>query len=713
MIENTVNSISRFFPKKIVRNQEQINIQVAKNRVVLIQANAGAAKTTTLALRIGEALANNVQPEKILALTFTDAAREVMRIRLIELGINYKIVNEIQLLTFEEFAKNILFRIEGEEVKQVLHSRSLKGVALQALNYVSEQYGQKFDFLQIETHHLAIAQFLESLLRLKAMMVLDPYFDVDEIENVYERWGVTATQYLTSVEYERIRRGKRDAPAFRAQFDATYDLAQYLLEYPGIEQYIPDYRLVICDELHDLNEAAFTILSKLISADRKCFFVGAGDEHQVIHATLGASRVFLENRFKATFPTLKHYPLTITYRHGPHLAYAMREFAGKDIESFVSRHTEISVITYAEAENSETQCLLQCLKQWVNDGNSLEHCAILMRDRDQSIHIENTLRAASIDYKTPAMASYLQWDEVLFLRGIMAIVLNDLSSIKSYEVRSGVLDALAVFGDLHIPPADLESAKYTVAKNPELIFDFYNKYIRDSQLPHVKVMVSTVAYLQELGSETNAAEALLCVVERLNLRAVARRVFMRPHDAAVVEKSIDGVIKVAQISGFTIRDFSVMLNEAETFATRKREKNYVTLDTVENVKGREFEHVIIPKMERNVFPHPFADPQDERHLFYVGATRTKARLSLLVPSDMSKRSHFIAAMQLDGFKKEANKAVARNAAIKMSSDPVRQYLKVPFHEKDVAKKLGAKFDMARKAWYVEGGLDIRLFSAWL
>ncbi|MBC3860772.1 ATP-dependent helicase [Undibacterium jejuense] len=707
------NVVSKFFPKKIVRNQEQIDIQIAKHHVILVQANAGAAKTTTLALRIGEALANNVSPEKILALTFTDAAREVMRSRLIELGVNYKIVNEIQILTFEEFSQKVLLSIEGEEVKQIAQTRNLKLFALQALDHVAQQYGQKFDFLQIETHNIAIAQFLEAQLRLKAMMVLDPYFDLDEIENVFSLWGVTPTEYLTAIEYERIRRGKKDSPLFRAEFDATYDLAQYLLAYPGIEQHLPDYRLVICDELHDLNEAAFCILSKLIATERRCYFVGAGDEHQVIHATLGASREFLETRFKAAFPALKHLPLTITYRHDPHLAYAMREFAGKSIESFVTKRTEIQLLNYGELSESASKTLIVALKKWEKDGNSLEGCAILLRNRDQSIEIENALRIAKIDYKTPAMASYLQWEEVLFLRGIMAIVLNDLSSIKSYEVRSGVLDALATFGDLRIPASELESGKYTVAKNPELIFDFFKKFIQDANALHIKLLASIIADIKQSGPDTNAADVLNDIVIRLNLQGIARRLFIRAYDASVVEKSIAGFIDVAKQSGLNLKDFAQLLNEAETFATRKREKDFVMLDTVANVKGREFEHVIIPSMESKVFPHLLSDAKDERNLFYVAATRTKSRLSLLMPEQESLRSPFIAAMNLDSFKAEANKALARNASRETSTVAGRQYLKVPFHEKDIAKGLGARFDMARKAWYVEAGTDIKPFSAWM
>src|SRR5690625_4935670 len=43
----------------------------------------------------------------------------------------------------------------------------------------------------------------------------------------------------------------------------------------------------------------------------------------------------------------------------------------------------------------------------------------------------------------------------------------------------------------------------------------------------------------------------------------------------------------------------------------------------------------------------------------------------------------------------------------------RQYLQVPFREKDDAKRLGARFDWDRKLWYVEGGINLTPFARWL
>jgi hypothetical protein len=45
-------------------------------------------------------------------------------------------------------------------------------------------------------------------------------------------------------------------------------------------------------------------------------------------------------------------------------------------------------------------------------------------------------------------------------------------------------------------------------------------------------------------------------------------------------------------------------------------------------------------------------------------------------------------------------------------DAMRLDLKVPFAEKDQAKKLGARWDAARKRWYIDDRLDPALFVRW-
>jgi hypothetical protein len=57
--------------------------------------------------------------------------------------------------------------------------------------------------------------------------------------------------------------------------------------------------------------------------------------------------------------------------------------------------------------------------------------------------------------------------------------------------------------------------------------------------------------------------------------------------------------------------------------------------------------------------------------------------------------------------------VKKAAAPNDASRQAVAFLKVPFAEKDEAKRLGARWDSARKKWYAPSGTDLTPFSRWL
>ncbi|CAN7518056.1 ATP-dependent helicase [Pseudoduganella sp. LjRoot289] len=717
----TESNTPRFTPQGLIRTPEQTAIQLAQNKVVLIDANAGAAKTTTLALRIGEALARKLPPEQILALVFTPEARDVMRQRLLDIGIPYATAARVDVSTFEDFSARMLAQSGNGAAERLPQARQLKPYVLHALERVSERYVGQVDYLDIRTHNIALSQFLDIQLTLKATMALDGDLEYMEHDEAAELLKIPVTDYLTAQEYETLRQGGDEGTLFRGPFDATYDLARQLSHSAGYAQTLPGYRVVVCDELHDLNEAAFRILNALL-ARPDCYFVGAGDKDQVIYSRLGASQDFLEHRFAQNYPGLKHYPLTYTYRHGPHLAYAMKEFKNKPVESSLPLHTGIKQLHYADADGCGER-VVEAVKAWKRDGFPLEGCAILLRDRHQSIAVENALLKAKIGYRTPAMAGYLQRDEILFLRGMLAIGLRDLEAVKSLEVRAAIVEALAVFGEVNLAPERLEMAKREVARTPQLLGDFYKLYIdgRDGEdgaggsagNAMRGAIKSAIDYATALDPATKADQALRAICGEMNLEQAAKRIFVRPYEASVVSKSVAGFIAFAEHSGQTLAEFWQTLNAAEAFASRKREKDYVTIDCVANAKGKEFEHVVLPFLEAGEFPNPMFGAREEENLFYVAATRAKLRLSLLSPSDAAQRSAYIARMRLAPTAAAAEQAIVRNGEAVKDQAPTRYYLSATIHEAPQVKALGAKFDWTRKAWYLEPGADLAPFARWL
>jgi DNA helicase-2/ATP-dependent DNA helicase PcrA len=727
----TESNPPRFAPHGIVPTAEQTAIQLCQSKVVLIDANAGAAKTTTLALRMGEAVARKLAPEQILALTFTPEARDVLRQRLLDVGVPMTVAGRIAVMTFEDFASLQLERVDADEVRLCPEARQLKEFVLAAIDRVEDRYAGRFEDLDLRTNGIALSQFLDVQLTLKATMALEADVEFIGEEEAAELLGVPLTDYLITKEYESLRLDGGAGAQFRGTLDATYDLACNLAGPAQLAQYLPEYRMVLCDELHDLNEAAFRILSALIDRP-KTYFIGAGDKDQVIHAKLGASEQYLNRRFKESYPQLVRYPLTFSYRHGPHLAYAMAEFKSKAVDSSLPLHTEIRQAHY-DSMDAGAALAVAAIEQWRRDGQPLDGCAILIRDRHQSIAIENALRQADIDYRTPAMAGYLQRDEILFLRGMLAIALKDFASVKSAEVRSAVVDAVATFSELNLPPERMDKLRAIIVKSPEMLGELFfvaddgrrsdedERYrqpgdFRAAERQAAKrAVIDTIAWLGTLDAATPAEAVLREVCERTRLAVTARRIFVRPYDAAVVEKSVAGLLAMAAVSGQSLGEFWRALNEGEAFATRKRARSAVLIECVANAKGKEFAHVILPYLETGEFPAAMTQRLAEENLFYVGATRAKQRLTLLSPADAERRSAFIAQMKLAKIGAPADAAVLRNQGRQQqaAAAPMRHYLTATFHEKDQVKALGAEYDLARRAWFVPPGKDLAPFTRWL
>lgn len=709
----TDTAAPRFHPQGLIPTPEQAAIQLAQNRISLVAANAGAAKTTTLALRIGEALARRLPPEQVLALTFTPEARDVLRQRLLDIGIPYGQASAVRVATFEDFAAQVLADFEHGDVPRLRHLRDMKPWLLEALHRVGERYLGQVEYLDIRTHNIALSQAIDAQLALKATMQLDSV-DVEYVgvEEAAEILKTPLADYLAAIEYETLRSDSDGSAQFRGPYDATYDLARLLAQAPIQEQQaaesLPRYRVVVCDELHDLNEAGYRIVSALL-AQPDCWFVGAGDKDQVIHSKLGASGEFMESRFTRDFGAVKQYPLTVTWRHGPHLALAMAEFKAKTVQSGLPLHTEIRQAHYADAAGCGEK-IVAAIKAWKKDGYPIDGCTVLLRDRHQAIAVEQALMHAKIGYRTPPMAGYLQRDEILFLRGMMAIALNDLAAVKSQDVRMAIVEALAVFGEVEHSHEQLEQAKRDIAKHPQLLDGFYGRYLDNGRPSPIKAAIDCAA---GFAPDSPAHDVLRAVCDTMNLKLAARRIFVRPHDAQVVAKSIDGLIKAAEDSGHTLAGFWQELNAAEAFAGRKREKDVVTIDYAVNAKGKEYQHVIVPFMEAGEFPAALADAREEDNLFYVAATRAKMRLTLLSPDDAQRRSPYLARLKLAAINAAAEQAITRNEAASRESMPTRHYLSATIHEAQQVKALGAKFDWPRKAWYVEPGMDLEPFRRWL
>lgn len=91
-------------------------------------------------------------------------------------------------------------------------------------------------------------------------------------------------------------------------------------------------------------------------------------------------------------------------------------------------------------------------------------------------------------------------------------------------------------------------------------------------------------------------------------------------------------------------------------------------------------------------------------------------LAMQNDADFNKRRQAMETGQTNTIHQNTDGSIQKNQnqhTVKESENPSRQYLVVPYSEKDQAKAAGARWDKTAKAWYVGENADIRALQRWL
>lgn len=693
----------RFQPIGFAPTAEQTDIQTNSARYLIAMANAGAAKTTTLALRMAESIKRGVSPDHMVALTFSSEAARVLKKRLVEIGVDDKLARRVRCTTFDEFARQALREHEGYDIPFLPSFEAVAPHVRAAVSEVRRHNAERRSprELWLPEHNAQIADFLKIARQMKAQQVSPELDEDDTVAARAEAINVPEGLFALYRQLEKSRAGDGDGCLWRAELDATFDLAA-LLAHAGVAVRLPAYRVVIVDELQDMNPATLTCLEHLIEQGR-AWFTGAGDFDQIIHRWAGADPDFVATRLGVNWHGVKRLPLTTTFRHGPVMALATHFLKHKPVESGRGHDTRLRLERYTDPRD-EAAKLVAGLLDWQRRGYRLDACAVILRAPHQSIAIENALLEAGIGWRVEGLESYLLRSEILLLRGVIAFALEDYESIPGVDKRFQVLQALELWQELSWGTRRLDDLK-TAAAQPDL-FDAFLKgrllraqtradkaaadLSEEAEMQAAHRMLSLIARLRREGrhDEANAVlgqqhddaqtvdeapsqrharmrlqQALAVLraapadepahlslqraVAVLDLRGVAQRLFIDPTTADMVAKSVDGFIDAARRIDQPLRAFALWLRQAEEKSAELRKRKTVLLCTVEAAKGQEFDSVILPGLEDGTFPMAGWDRSEESNRFYVAVTRMRDELTLFVPETAANISPFVTAMKLE------------------------------------------------------------------
>ncbi len=678
-----------FTTTAIAPTQEQLDIQNCPDRSLLIEAAAGAAKTTSLALRISQAIKLGADPRSLLALTFTSTAcialRRALRFVAGEDRALSSALPKLSIETFDSYAAGVLRRIEtldGEDPVEHFHSAEQAAPFVwAAIDAVSANPKEGFhDELQLPSMGADsyVGEFLRRSASIKGRLLLElnpPESGTDTPNYAIEDLGLdyTLLRVLRRYEAHRIESGRGHAN-FRMPLDATYDLARLLLPETGDgdpraidPQSLPlgAFRGVFVDELHDCNEAMFTILKALLVRPG-VHFCAVGDRHQVIHQHNGADARFMSRGLDLELGRkLRRLPLTLSFRYGRTLASWMSRHAGKPIAADTNCKTELTMVRCEGADLPDTDtAIVDALKAWRSEQRKdrvYEDCAVLLRHPSQSMLIENALHRERIAYRCEGFTTYLQRPEVLFVRCAFAVASGRLDTLGGAHTRGLIPAALFEItqapvlrdGDTSYRSAEAflrESAKQA-ADSEQVVASIFNEHILAWAPKAVQRRLRQAIAIAQQGSDSTTGCNFEVFIAALDMPRFAMDAYVDTERRHEVQRHMAGLLAASRSHAGALEFFKFLqlLDEeneqrlaglaAGRTRSHKAHVPAITLASAAHVKGLEFEHVLLPYLRQGVFPQTRANAADERNLFYVAATRARSRLSLMV--DAQRPSEFV------------------------------------------------------------------------
>ncbi len=569
---------------------------------LLILAGAGSGKTRVITVKIAYLIGElGVDPRSILAVTFTNKAAAEMRARAAAME---PAAADVMIRTFHSFGAWLLRRNAAPAGLD-------RGYAI----YDDDDVVSLLRTIYPDEHRGSLARYAKLISRAKDytlrpdddLIPISPDPEFAEIYRAYQR----RLDEIGNVDFG----------------DLILKPVELLRSDEAIRRRTRQrYRYVLVDEYQDSNVAQYELLKQL--CDEKTYLCVVGDDDQSIYRFRGAEvRNILT--FSESFSGTTVIKLEQNYRStGPIL----------DVASAVVRHN--------------LGRLGKTL--WTERTGGSEPSLALLRDQDEEVEycldlISREPRETAILYRTNAQSRL--FESALIRAGIPYRIVG---SLRFYE-REEIKDALAVL-KLCANPRDEVSFRRIVNKPARGIgAKSLETVAREVASHRGDLLKATEAAAADLSRKAGAAaRSFAAAVRRARealgggklsdfTEALVRELGLwdlhaEGQDPVVAQSKVENLeefVNAASLYPATEEGLAEFLELVELDRSRETDETLdaqVTLITMHNTKGLEFDRVIVTGLEEGLFPRGGdEDPdeiEEERRLFYVAVTRARDELYL-------------------------------------------------------------------------------------
>lgn len=599
-------------------NDAQRAAVTAPQKAMLILAGAGSGKTRVLVHRIVYQIqVNNVSPQSILAVTFTNKAAREMRGRIETLletsasnmwiGTFHGICNRLLRRHYEEARLPKDFQVLDSNDQQRLIKRLLEDLKIDVKELPPKEVqwvinAQKDEGLRskdiFETDDLNVKRLLKIY---------------REYETLCERTGVVDFAELLLRTYELFR----DNEKLR-------------------EQYHHRFSQIHVDEFQDTNRIQYEFLT-LLSPNRDNLFI-VGDDDQAIYGWRGAK---IENiyKFQKQYPNHEIIKLEQNYRSTGSILKAANAIIqnnnkrmGKSL--WTETHDGEKITIYAaHDEKDEAKYVIERIKHWTEAGNKRQESAILYRSNAQSREFEEQLMLSKIPYKVYGGMRFYDRAEIKNALAYLRLIANRNDDASFDRIINTPTRGIGL--------KTIDTIREVAHLRQISAWDATNFLISENVLPNraTNSMMNFLSLINKLEQETTTlplGEKVHSVIEKSSL--------MDFYSQDKVEKSADKIENLKELvnaaTTFSIEnltdELAEFLNHASLESGESQADEFddcVQLMTLHTAKGLEFPLVFLVGMEEGLFPAQQSvleksKLEEERRLCYVGITRAMKKLHI-------------------------------------------------------------------------------------
>jgi DNA helicase-2/ATP-dependent DNA helicase PcrA len=583
---------------------------------LLVIAGAGSGKTRVLTCRVAYILNKRLaNPPNIMAVTFTNKAANAMKERIISL-LGQDIFS-LTVSTFHSFCARFLRKEASAIDYPPDFSIFDENDAIALIRNCIDQLG------------LSRTQFTPISLRRKISSAKNKMIDSAAFAEKASGYFETRTAEIYKLYEKRLK----ECGGFDFD-DLILRTVQILSGNEGIRaKYQERFKYILVDEYQDTNHTQYKLLRYLTGPHQNICVVG--DEDQSIYGWRGADISNILN-FEKDFPGAKVIKLEQNYRSTEIILQAASSVIanntarkGKTLWTETKSGDPLQLLL-TDSALDEASAVIGEVEKNLNRC-PLKETVVLYRTNAQSRPFEEILRRKNIPYQIIGGVSFYQRKEIKDLVSYLKLIANPRDDISFQRVINYPRRGLG--------ESSLDKLMQLARENGKSLYQACSLLDANSDIgPRPKKGIAQFAEL--IGKFiTRKEEADIAV---LTQELVDQLQFV---EALIEEDPILGDSRVENIEEFisaarefaasnpepTLSNFLAEISLYTDLDAYKEIEDKITLMTLHAAKGLEFDSVYLTGLEEGLFPlgRAIENPmelEEERRLFYVGATRAKKNL---------------------------------------------------------------------------------------